>query len=338
MGSIGAGFLRANSQTKAVDRQKRADEINARRITDAWKASDLFLPAFGGGATGLLTDIGGDFRDIYSGIKAITPSVGESFAKYSSAAADLKPSLDQSEAIGKSILSGEAGQQLQDLRKPVYDARNKAVATSKQGMQEAIAESLNRMEATQRGRGFSGSSTAGDKAGASISRDIASQVAGQQGAADIANAEDASRVAIAARDEKNRAALGGLANQMLSGRFSFENAPLMAAVAQALAPQASFTAAAAPYMRDNKPPVMMKKAYPTDSMIWQGAIADSMDSIADIAMSYGSSMGGGQGGGGTPSGGGGGGMSGMQGLEGAGAGGGNMRTGGYSSIMSDSFA
>lgn len=341
MGSIVGGFLRANAQNKAVERQQRADRINQERMTKAWQASDMFLPVFGGGATGLLKDIGGNFRDIYTGLNEITPSITSAFSKYSSAASDLRPSIDQSEAIGKAILSGESGEELKASRTPVYEARNKAVATSKQGMQEAIAESLNRAEAAQRGRGFSGSSTAGDKVNATISRDIARDVAGQQGAVDVANAEDASRLSVAARDERNRAAIGGLANQMLSGRFNFENAPLMAALAAVLAPQTSFTSAVAPYMRNNAPPILPKKAYPTESMVWQNATADAMDTVADIVLSYGSSMGGGQGGGGMPSGGGGGGgggMSGLQGLEGSGAGGGSMRTGGYSSIMSDGFA
>lgn len=283
IGDLLAGPFDLMAKKSAVKRQRRADMINQERLRKSWMASDLFLPEFGGGATGLLRDIGTDFRSLYDDIGTNTPSLSDSVGRFRTSADEFRPALDQSEEIGKSILSGEAGQQLIDLRKPVYEARNRAVATSKQGMQDAIAESLNRMEAMQRGRGFSGSSTAGDKVGASIRRDIARDVAGQQGAVDVANADDASRTAIAARDERMRAALNGLVQQLLTGRFNFETAPMDAALRNTIAPVNMFTQAVSPYIRANQPPVYMKKALPSNSQLNAGFMADQSRAIGSLA-------------------------------------------------------
>jgi hypothetical protein len=299
---MGSAPLDAMNKAQAVRQQKRTDAANQKLLTDQWQRSDLFLPAFGGGSSGLLKDIGSTYRGIYGGINDITPSVGDAYNRYSTASSEFAPSLDKSEEIGKSILSGEAGQQLQDLRKPVYAARNEAVATSKQAQQDATAQTLNRIQAIQRGEGYSGASSAGDKTATDAARTIAANIAAQQGNTNVMNASDAASTAIAARDEQIKAALGGLANQMVSGRYQFTNAPLAAAYSTVMAPQQQFNSMVAPYISPNRPAVLPRVAYPTTGMIWRDAAARSMDSIENMAMGAASGQGGGgQGSGGQPS-------------------------------------
>jgi hypothetical protein len=286
MGSILSGPWDVQAQKSAIQRSQRADSINEQRVKDAWMKSDYFLPAFGGGSSGLTTQFGNEFKDLFDQTNPnnLYGSPATRFANFSSAADEFRPTLTAGENLAKDVVSGDIGQRRVASFAPIAAARDRGVAVTREAQTQSINDILNRIEAGQRASGFSGASSAGDALKADAARKIAATTAAQQAGVDVANATDLANVQNNALSEQ--LAGRGFANDLLSNRLKYNLTPEMQTILSSIGNYSARTGAASPFMSINKPPVLMKKAYPSEHGLWMKATGDALSEIEDLLISY----------------------------------------------------
>lgn len=294
-GSIGGALIEANNAQREIARAKKIDKINWKNQIKSWKESDLFPYVFGGGAGGLLTDLGSQFRGMFEDLQGLGIDLGDRATALRGIAGRVQPLQAKAEQLGSDLISGVIGQQRQAASEPVYAARTGAAEAGRSASIEGTKEILNRIDARSRAGGYGGDSLAGNMMKADAARQIANAYASELTAAEIANAIDMANLDQSIINEQLSAR--GVPLDIIQQFAAIQAAPEAGAVQSALSPFLQFTSAVSPYMQSSRPPSRVVKHYPSEATLWSNVGAQVLDMIEKLGWSaIQSYMGGGLGG------------------------------------------
>jgi hypothetical protein len=198
-GSVVAAGATVYAGSQQAGAQKAANAANARNVADTNQLNyQMFREGRGEGGSALLPfylQRNGQTAEQYLADNAyraagFIPSAEQTYADAQTTQRRFQPTIDAATGTVIDLYNGNLLEQEQGLLLPLENERVNAAKTQRQSGLEALQETLNQIEATNRARGFSGDSLSSNLLKAESRRRIAGDAANTMSTARIQNASD----------------------------------------------------------------------------------------------------------------------------------------------------